>query len=476
MTTTKIDPGKLFNVGEPFPFIKINFEGGPGSGKSYTAGIIAQGILRRIKKTGETPKIIIVDTEQACKFWMPLLTADPNLMMKKLRPDDPNNQIFILSTDPETGKNPGLVDVCKALDFMGQGGAHIILLDSLTKIHRDFVGEFQIKKLEGRRVQFQDWAKLKQIWRDEYVSRMVNSKGHVIQCGRLANTYEEFTEGDKRTIHKTGTHMAGDRETAYEGDLNIYMERRDETGKIGKNGKPLPNRVWHIATILKSRFPQFDGKMLNLSGKKPGPDYSDFALALEFVVGDGQAAEAVERAGTGSLFDNVRTSEDDSQETITFERVEATLRDMFPVGTKDFVMNREQALRLAFDGEPSIEAIRRLPIQKIWDGYSNLCKQANEIREAKKAATPEPEKESPSPNGSTEPNMRQKMIADIHILEPKCYPIPKALDAARKKYLRNKQSSPTTELGTADFDSLASYLGHMQQKARAAAAREGLGV
>jgi len=67
------------------------------------------------------------------------------------------------------------------------------------------------------------------------------------------------------------------------------------------------------------------------------------------------------------------------------------------------------------------------------------------------------------------PNMRTKMLADIRELEPKCYPVPKALDAARKKYLRNKQGNPTTELGTADFDSLASYLGHMQQKAKAAA-------
>lgn len=363
------NPAAFFNTGEPFPFIKMSFEGGPGSGKSYTAGVVARGILKVKQKSGHTkPRVIAIDTEQALKFWRPLLTDDGLLTWTD--PGDPNNQLFVLSTDPATGANPSLADVCRALDWANEGNADLIIIDSLTKIHRDFVAAYRDENLKGRKIEFRDWPFVKEAWRDNFVERAVHCRADIIWCGRLANVYDFIgEEGGKKEIKKTGTKFAGDSEVAYEADINVHMERKEEIGRKDPKGKDLQPRVWHMATILKSRFPKYDGRVFNLSGQNKGPVFADFEEAIRFVIGDGKEGKAVERTANTEIVKQAGNPEDVRQGEIYIQRLMGALDQLCPPDMKDRYYHRGIILGEAFNGETSIEAIKTKPTDELERGW-----------------------------------------------------------------------------------------------------------
>src|SRR5579864_7853087 len=56
-------------IGNTKPFFKAAFEGEPGTGKSWSAALVAIGLH---KKIGSTKPIVLIDTEKAAKFLVPL--------------------------------------------------------------------------------------------------------------------------------------------------------------------------------------------------------------------------------------------------------------------------------------------------------------------------------------------------------------------------------------------------------------------
>ena len=355
-----IKPDAFFAEGETMPFINISFRGDAGSGKSYTAGMIVKGIW----ESGKCTKgIIVCDTEQSLKFLRPLLIGSG---VKELPPGDPNNQLFIKP-------NPSLADVCRLLDWMDQGNANIMIIDSLTKIHKEYVEDYRRQKRGDGRLQMLDWDFLKTNWADNFSDRVVNGKGHVVMCGRLGNVYEFIDDGSgKKELVKTGHKQRGDSDTAYESDINVEMQRREELDRTGKGGVKLADRIYHVATVLKSRYPRLDGKQINHDGKAKGPKYDDFKEAIEFVIGDGTAAKATERTSNDSLVKQPGDPQAQTDHHTWYQRVGALLGRLVPVGTVGALPMKSDYLSRAFNGETSMEALKQLSAEEIEAGCLRL--------------------------------------------------------------------------------------------------------
>lgn len=237
---------------------KIGIYGGTGSGKTFTAALIAIGLYKHIK--AKKP-VFFLDTETGSDFVLPMFKKEGIKL--------------------QTAKTRAFPDLLEGVRQAEREGS-ILLADSITHFWDDFIKGY-LKKTGQKFVEIWDWKPLKQTWQ-EFTDLFVNSDVHFIMCGRAASVYEtaeEVKDGKvKKTAVKVGTKMRTESEGGYEPSLLLEMEKVFE-GDEG-NGKYL--RVCHV---VKDRFNIIDSKdfknptfenflphinLLNLSGTQLGID------------------------------------------------------------------------------------------------------------------------------------------------------------------------------------------------------------
>ena len=64
-SSAKVDEDFFTAIGNTKPYFKAAFEGEPGTGKSWTAALVAIGLH---KKINSKKPIVLIDTEKASKF------------------------------------------------------------------------------------------------------------------------------------------------------------------------------------------------------------------------------------------------------------------------------------------------------------------------------------------------------------------------------------------------------------------------
>jgi hypothetical protein len=130
------------------------------------------------------------------------------------------------------------------------------------------------KKLCRKRLQFQDWDTIKREWAN-YTDLFVNSKVHIIACGRAGYDYDyDFNEDGSKDLIKTNTKMKAESEFGFEPSLVIEMERISENteqitelanNRIKKQSfKPKVGSRWiHRAHVLKDRADKINGQVFD---------------------------------------------------------------------------------------------------------------------------------------------------------------------------------------------------------------------
>jgi hypothetical protein len=267
-------------VGNTKPYFKVAFEGFAGSGKTYTAALVAIGLHRRI---GSKKPIVIFDTEKASKFLRKLFNeAGIQLMVRESRT---------------------LADLKETMKLLRDGYSDILIIDSISHVWEDTVEAYKRKPLKlGRaaktRLEFQDWGILKPTWRTEFSDPLVNDPYHVIMCGRAGFEYENEInkETGKREIYKSGIKMKVEGDTAYEPDMLVLMERFEEILTDKK-------KVYRQATIVKDRG-VLDGKTFI------NPSYENFVPSVEDLLENPTVNEQSAVKDSADLF---RTEEDKQQ-------------------------------------------------------------------------------------------------------------------------------------------------------------------
>lgn len=244
-------------------YAKVGLYGNAGSGKTFTASLIAIGL----HKFGKMDKPVgMFDTEPAASFVKPLF-------------DRAGIEFLVYD------ESRALKDLMAFMDE-AEKECSIVIIDSITHVWREAQDAYLAKVNEGRKrknklalnsLEFQHWRPIKAAWA-EFTDRFLSSKVHAIVCGRAGQIYEYQDKDDgtgKKELITTGTRMATEKELGYEPSLLIEMIADRDDGKIINTALIQKDRADRLNGMEIQR-PDFEKlkphfEFLNIGGEHFGP-------------------------------------------------------------------------------------------------------------------------------------------------------------------------------------------------------------
>lgn len=220
-------------------FLKAGILGFPGSGKTFTASMLAIGIAKRL---GNGKPVAFFDTESGSDFLIPRFEAEGVELM--------------------TVKSHSFNDLM-ATAREAESTCSVLIVDSISHVWRELMESFK-KKLNVRKLKFNHWDQIKSEWFN-WTHLYLNSNIHIFVLGRAGYEYdfESDEKGDKELV-KVGTKMKVESEFGFEPSLLIEMER------VAKSSEPGAGWI-HRAHILKDRTDMINGKAFDF--EKPHQKY-----------------------------------------------------------------------------------------------------------------------------------------------------------------------------------------------------------
>ena len=342
-------------IGNTKPYFKAAFEGEPGTGKSWSAALVAIGLH---KKIGSKKPVVLIDTEKAAKFLVPLFEEHGITAMVR--------------------ETHSLADLVTAMKLCSEGYSDVMVIDSITHIWMDFQEAYK-RKLNRQTFQIQDWMAIKSDWNRNFSIPLVQSPLHIIATGRVSDRMEqEVDEDGRKEFTKTGVKMQAEKNAAYEFDVLVLMERHELITRAKRE-------VWRQATVLKGRGNLLDGKVFK------NPTYEDFAPAVEAVIKDPVNARfSPTERDAGEL---IRTEEDKRKWVLErkrwLEEIEGYLVSIWPSTGAQEKKNKTDALEYAFQTR-SWSAIEAMRPDVLEDGFARVQEFAQKkIAELKGELPPE---------------------------------------------------------------------------------------
>jgi hypothetical protein len=172
-------------------YLKATFQGFPKSGKSYTATVLAIGLRSHFKLTAP---LAYQDTEGAVGYLAPMI-------------------------ERETGQKPvgvrsrNLDNAVQLILWAEAGNASVVIIDSVSHLWKNLTEGWLIDVNAARkrkrqndltRLPFSAWGPLKAKW-GEFMDVFLNSRVHVILCGRAAFEYDHTeNEAGETELRKSG--------------------------------------------------------------------------------------------------------------------------------------------------------------------------------------------------------------------------------------------------------------------------------
>lgn len=221
-----------------------SFKGGlygfAGAGKTHTATLIALGIRKFFDLKG---RIGFFDTETGVEYVNPMI-------------HEATGQKAI------GAKSRALSDAVAFIQECEKAGVAVAIVDSTTHIWEEVQRSYLTQMNESRKrrnlsektaIEWQDRGPLNDIWQ-RFTDAYLNSKLHIIICGRAANIWEmETNEEGKKTLNKAGTKMKTQSDMAYEPSFLAEMARVQSMEEGSQ-------KITRVMTVLKDRFRLLDGK------------------------------------------------------------------------------------------------------------------------------------------------------------------------------------------------------------------------
>lgn len=253
-------------------YLKLGIYGEAGSGKTFTSTRVAIGLCGFIKS--EKP-VGFMDTETGSDF-VRFRFEQAGL---KLR----------------AWKTRAFVDLLKIVDT-AEKECSVLIIDSITHPWDELVAAY-LKANNKARLTLKDWQPVKATWR-EFTDKFLNSKLHIIMCGRSADKWDQIEDEDgAMELRKVGTKMKTEKDLGYEPNLLVEMEAIQLTAKAG-------GAYIRRAYIKKDRFGVLDGKVFD------NPTFETFLPHIELL----------NLGGEHLAIDTTRTSEDMLKNDFSGER------------------------------------------------------------------------------------------------------------------------------------------------------------
>jgi hypothetical protein len=274
-------------------FLKVGILGFEGSGKTHTGAEIAKGITQLVKGT----KIAFFDTEKGSDFHIE--------RFKKA------------GLELHVHKSKAFTNLCQIIREAEANGYSVLIIDSITHVWRELCDAYR-KKNNVRHMNMRHWMNVKTEWA-QYTDLYVNSKLHIIMCGRAGYEYDmDEDEDGKKEIVKSGVKMKVEGETGFEPDLLLEMSRvRKAEIESDKKAKGFINRAF----VLKDRTDTINGRMIDF------PKFKDFMSVVKHLNIGGEHVGTDLTQNSEDMFDSPDHSrlERDRLRAILLEEIQAVL-------------------------------------------------------------------------------------------------------------------------------------------------------
>lgn len=338
---------KLTNLGGGVGYFKGGLYGFAGSGKTHTATLIAIGIR---EKFGLKGPIGMLDTETGAEY--------VNKMVREAT-----------GQDIVGAKSRALQDAIDFIDECERAGVSVGIIDSTThiweEVQRTFLRRINearaaMNKAQKTSLEWQDRGPLNDIW-DTFTTKYLNSKMHLIICGRAANIWEMEVnpETGKKELNKAGTKMKTQSDMAYEPSFLAEMAREQEiVGGV--------QTVKRVMTVLKDRSRLLDGKQFT------NPSFKDIEPCISFLTpGAVNAFDTARETPVKVSEGDAQWNDEKRQRAIHSENIQADLLSSFPGQSAEEKKAKVDILFSVF-GTRSWTEIESMSARKLRDGLEKL--------------------------------------------------------------------------------------------------------
>jgi len=189
---------------KPIPLkaaLKLGLYGPAGSGKTFTALLIAEGLARHCGK-----RVAYCDTEQGTAFYaqhVPQRAAHPEPF------------------DFEVLHTKSITEVLAAVHGLDQATYGVLVVESITHLWESCKNAFAGRLTRIGTIPLQAWSTIKKPYK-ELMHLLLSLPVHVLICGRQGIDYgEDEASGELKNL---GYRMRAEGETAYEPDVLLRLE------------------------------------------------------------------------------------------------------------------------------------------------------------------------------------------------------------------------------------------------------------
>lgn len=232
--------------------LKIGIYGPPGSGKTFTSLLIAEGLAKLSGK-----RIGYVDTEHGTDFYCK---------------DVPTRKVHPAAFDFDAIYTRALTEIIAAVKGLNPAEYGVVVVDSMTHLWEAARAAYDGKQTRAGTIPMQAWGKIKKPYKD-LMSYMLSSPMHIIICGRQGVEYETDEETDE--LKAIGVKMKAEGETAYEPHILLRMDAIK------------PKKTNEVATIIAYAEKDRTGVLAGRSFANP--NFDTLCKPLLGLLGDTQA-------------------------------------------------------------------------------------------------------------------------------------------------------------------------------------------
>lgn len=181
--------------------LKMGIYGPPGSGKTFTSLLIAEGLGITSGK-----RVAYVDTERGTDFYCK---------------DVPSRAVHPQAFDFDALYTRSLTEVLAAVKALDPKEYGCVVLDSMTHLWEAAIAAYGGNQTRAGTIPMHAWGKIKRPYKD-LMSTLLSSPMHVVICGRQGTEYA--TDEETEELKAVGLKMKAEGETAYEPHILIRME------------------------------------------------------------------------------------------------------------------------------------------------------------------------------------------------------------------------------------------------------------
>lgn len=189
---------------------KVSAYGPPGSGKTFTALLMAEGLAKVRGK-----RVAYVDTERGTDFYVKAVPA------RKVHPE---------AFDIDALYTRSISDVTDAIHSLDPKVYGVVVLDSMSHLWDSAIDAYKGKKAGANKdkIPMPAWQGIKKPYKD-LLAFLIASPFDVFILGRQKNLFDttEDEEGNEKMI-KTGIGMRAEGETAYEPHICLRLESQSQ--------------------------------------------------------------------------------------------------------------------------------------------------------------------------------------------------------------------------------------------------------